>query len=152
MTRFMEVYVCELCGNIVEVLDEGDGELTCCGQAMTLQKAGSHDAAKEKHVPAVEMLENKVLVTKHCFQPPAQEAVEVLETKVLVKVGEILHPMDANHFIAWIEFWEGNRLQRHCLKPGEEPIAEFYTQGGPFVVRAYCNLHGLWQKECSGRE
>ncbi|MGL6226328.1 MAG: desulfoferrodoxin [Thermoguttaceae bacterium] len=124
MTHFMEVYVCELCGNIVEVLDEGDGELTCCGQAMTLQKAGSQDAAKEKHVPAVDVLENKVLV----------------------KVGEILHPMDANHFIEWIEFWEGNRLQRHRLKPGEEPITEFCTKGGPFVVRAYCNLHGLWQK------
>ena len=127
MTNLMDVYVCELCGNIVEVLGEGDGELVCCGQAMTLQKEGMSDAAKEKHVPVIEFPNNRVVV----------------------KVGQIPHPMEPNHSIEWIEFQEGNQVKRHHLKPGDKPIAEFCTNGGSFTVRAYCNLHGLWKNSCS---
>jgi superoxide reductase len=124
MAKVYEVYVCELCGNIVEVLDGADGDLVCCGQEMTLQKENTVDAAKEKHVPVVTVNGNTATI----------------------QVGSTLHPMEEKHHIAWIELRQGNKLQRVQLKPGEEPKAVFTIETGvPVIVREYCNLHGLWQ-------
>ncbi len=123
MALLKEVYVCEMCGNIVEVLEGGDGELVCCGQPMTLQAENKVDASKEKHVPSVSIQENQVSV----------------------QVGSVLHPMESNHYIMWIEICEGDKLKRKYLKPGEEPKATFCTAGGPISVRAFCNIHGLWK-------
>lgn len=125
MAQRSEVYVCELCGNIVEVLEGGDGELVCCGQSMSLQTENTVDAAKEKHVP-----------------------VHTVEgNKVSVQVGSTLHPMEEKHHIMWIEVIEGDNVKRQYLKPGEEPKAKFCTGGGPITVREYCNLHGLWKAD-----
>ena len=123
MATQSEIYVCEMCGNIVEVLDGGDGELVCCGQPMTLKKENTVDASKEKHIPAISIKENQVSI----------------------QVGSTLHPAEPNHFIMWIEIQEGDRLKRQYLKPGMEPKATFCTNGGPITVRAYCNIHGLWK-------
>ncbi|MDR2441323.1 MAG: desulfoferrodoxin [Planctomycetaceae bacterium] len=124
MAKIYEVYVCELCGNIVEVLDGADGDLICCGQEMTLQKENTVDAAKEKHVPVVTINGNTVTV----------------------QVGSTLHPMEEKHHITWIEIRQNNKLQRVQLKPGDEPKAVFNIEPDvPIVVREYCNLHGLWQ-------
>lgn len=125
MAQRSEIYVCELCGNIVEVLEGGDGELVCCGQAMTLQKENTVDASKEKHVPAVTISENQVSV----------------------QVGSVLHPTLPEHYIMWIEVIEGDTVKRKYLKAGDEPKATFCTKGGPISVRAYCNIHGLWKAE-----
>ena len=123
MAEVREVYVCEICGNIIEVLAGGDGTLVCCGIEMVHQKENSVDAAKEKHVPVVTVEGNKITI----------------------QVGSTLHPMTADHFIEWIEVFEAGKLKRAVLKPGDEPKAEFCTQGGKYSVRAYCNLHGLWK-------
>ncbi len=123
MAQQNEIYVCEMCGNVLEVLDGGDGELVCCGQPMTLQKENTVDASKEKHIPVLKFEENQVSVD----------------------VGSVPHPMDANHYIMWIEVQEGNCVKRRFLKPGEAPHASFRTYGGAITVRAYCNLHGLWK-------
>jgi superoxide reductase len=124
MANRTEVYVCELCGNIVEILEGADGTLVCCGQDMALQKENTSDGAKEKHVP---------LVT-------------VSGTTATVQVGSVAHPMEASHHIAWIELQQGNKTQRVYLKAGEEPKAVFAVeQGVPVTVREYCNLHGLWK-------
>lgn len=122
MTKVREVYLCELCGNLVEVLATGDGDLVCCGQEMGLQKENSTDAAKEKHVP---------VITKN-------------GNSVTVNVGSVAHPMEAKHFITWIEVIEGENVSRQVLKPGDAPTATFTTQGGNVTARGYCNLHGLW--------
>jgi len=122
MAKRLEIYVCELCGNVVEVLDGADGELVCCGQAMDLQKENSVDAAKEKHVPVVKRDGNTVVV----------------------EVGAVPHPMEAKHNIAWIELSEGNTTHRTVLTPGDKPTATFAVAGDTFTVRAFCNLHGLW--------
>ena len=122
MTKMREVYVCELCGNIVEVLTPGDGDLVCCGQDMTLQKENTVDASKEKHVPVMTVDGNKVTVD----------------------VGSVPHPMEEKHYIMWIEVWEGDRVKRQYLKPGDAPKAVFCTEGGKITAREYCNLHGLW--------
>ncbi|MBU0674804.1 MAG: desulfoferrodoxin [Proteobacteria bacterium] len=123
MAERMEVYKCELCGNIVEVLHGSSGELTCCGQAMTLFKENTVDAAKEKHVPVIEKIDGG-------YQ---------------VKVGSVTHPMEASHYIEWIELIAGATILRKFLKPGDTPEATFITDAEKVVAREYCNLHGLWK-------
>jgi len=123
MAVVREIYVCEICGIIVEVLGAGSGDLVCCGQEMTLQKENTVDASREKHVPVVTVEGNKLIV----------------------EVGSVPHPMEPAHYIEWIEVEEGNKVKRANLKPGDAPRAEFCTAGGPCIVRAYCNLHGLWK-------
>ena len=118
-----EVYKCELCGNIVEVLHGGEGELVCCGQAMVLLTENTVDAAKEKHVPVVEKIDGGVKV----------------------KVGDVAHPMEEKHYIEWIEVMAGSSCFLKFLSPGDAPEAEFKTDAADVTARAYCNLHGLWK-------
>ena len=123
MTKRLEIYVCEICGNIVEVLHQGKGELVCCGQPMELYKENTVDAAKEKHVPVAEKTPEGVCV----------------------KVGGVAHPMSEDHFIEWIEVIDGESVHRRFLKPGERPEATFKVEGDEITARDYCNLHGLWK-------
>ena len=123
MAERLEVYKCELCGNIVEVLHGGKGELVCCGQAMKLLKENTVDAAKEKHVPVVER-------TAEGYK---------------VKVGEVAHPMEEKHYIEWVEVVADGKIYRQFLKPGEAPEATFKIQADQVTAREYCNLHGLWK-------
>lgn len=122
-TKQLEVYKCEICGNIVEVLHEGKGELVCCGQPMKLQVENTVDASKEKHVPAVEK---------------TAEGIKV-------QVGSVEHPMEEKHFIEWIQLIAGGKAYRQFLKPGDKPVAVFKVDADSFAVREYCNLHGLWK-------
>lgn len=119
-----QVYKCALCGNVVEVLHVGGGELVCCGQAMSAVEANATDAAVEKHVPSVESIGDKVLV----------------------KIGAVEHPMTEDHFIEWVEVVTAARVYRKTFTPGEKPFAEFIVGEEVTEVRAYCNLHGLWKK------
>lgn len=120
-----EVYKCEACGNMVIAIHEGPGDLTCCDQAMVLMTENTVDAAVEKHVPVVEKDGDKITV----------------------KVGEVAHPMEEKHYIEWIECMVGDTCFTKILKAGDAPEAEFCACGceGDVVVRAYCNLHGLWK-------
>lgn len=124
MTKRSEVYKCELCGNMVELVHASAGKLTCCGQAMTLLAENTVDASKEKHIPVIERVANGVKVT----------------------VGSVLHPMDEKHSIEWIELIVGEVVLRQYLKPGAPPVAVFEGVTATNVVaREYCNLHGLWK-------
>ncbi len=123
MTKQNEVYKCEICGNIVEVLHTGGGELVCCGAAMTLKTENSVDAATEKHVPVI----NKS------------------ETGIEVSIGSVPHPMEDAHYIEWIELIVDNKVYRQYLKPGDEAKAFFQVSGQDISAREYCNLHGLWK-------
>ena len=123
MTRKMQIYKCEICGNIVEMVHEGKGQLVCCGKPMVLQEENTVDAAKEKHVPVIEKIDGGYKV----------------------KVGSVAHPMEDKHYIEWIELIEGDFSQRVFLKPGQEPEASFCTEASSVTARAYCNLHGLWR-------
>ena len=123
MTKQLEVYKCDVCGNIVEVLNAGAGELVCCGQSMTQLKENSVDAATEKHVPVVEKIDGGYLV----------------------KLGSVPHPMEEKHYIQWIELLADGVVLRHFLNPGDAPEATFTTAGADVSARAYCNLHGLWR-------
>lgn len=122
MAKKMEVYKCELCGNMTEGLHEGAGTMVCCAQNMTLLTENTTEAAKEKHIPVVEK-------TADGYK---------------VKVGSVAHPMDEKHYIEWIELIAGNKVYRQYLKAGDAPEASFAIAADQVRVRAYCNLHGLW--------
>ena len=123
MTKKLQIYKCKVCGNIVEVLHEGAGELVCCGQPMILREENTVDAAKEKHVPVVEKTTGGVKV----------------------KVGSVAHPMEEKHYIEWIEIISDGKAYRQFLKSGDAPEATFDIEAGDVTAREYCNLHGLWK-------
>ena len=123
MAEKMEIYKCEACGNIVEVLHAGQGELVCCGSPMKLFKENTVDAAKEKHVPVVEKTADGITV----------------------KVGEVAHPMEEKHYIEWIEIIADGSVYRKFLKSGDAPEATFKVTADSVVAREYCTLHGLWK-------
>jgi superoxide reductase len=123
MAQKLEIYKCEVCGNIVEVVHAGKGELVCCGKPMVLQKENTVDAAKEKHVPVTEKTADGIKV----------------------KVGNVAHPMEEKHFIEWIEIIADGKAYRQFLNPGEAPEALFRISAGQVTARGYCNIHGLWK-------
>lgn len=124
MTENLQVYKCEICGNMVEMVHAGDGELVCCGQEMKLLIANTVDAAKEKHVPVKEKV----------------------PWGLKVKVGSVPHPMEEKHYIEWVEIVSDGQAYRQFLKPGQAPEAFFPVQG-EFTAREFCNLHGLWKAD-----
>lgn len=123
MTKINEVYKCNVCGNIVEVLHAGVGELVCCGQKMELLKEKTEDVGQEKHVPVIEKTDKGVKV----------------------KVGSVPHPMEESHYIEWIEIIADGKNYRKFLKPGDAPEAEFCIEADKIEAREYCNIHGLWK-------
>jgi superoxide reductase len=123
MAKKLEVYKCDKCGNIVEVLAGGEGELSCCGAPMRLLKENTSDGAKEKHVPVIEKAADGYKVS----------------------VGSVAHPMLAEHYIEWIELIADGISYRAWLEPGAKPEAFFPVKAAKVTAREYCNLHGLWK-------
>lgn len=123
MAKKLEIYKCEVCGNVVEVLHEGAGQMVCCNQPMTLVTENTVDAAKEKHVPVIEKIDGGYRV----------------------KVGSVTHPMEEKHYIEWIELIADGKAYREFLKPGVAPEAVFKVEASQVTAREYCNLHGLWK-------
>jgi superoxide reductase len=125
MTKVKQIYKCDVCGNVVEVLHDGVGTLVCCNQNMTLQEEHNQDAGLEKHVPVIE--ENANIVK--------------------VKIGSVDHPMENDHFIEWIELCVDGKVYRQHLTPDDKPEATFELSDRHIEIsaRAYCNIHGLWK-------
>ena len=125
MTELKQIYKCNICGNIVEVIHTGVGQLVCCGQPMELLTEKIEDVGLEKHVPVIEKIGNKVKV----------------------KVGSVLHPMERKHYIEWIEIVADGKTCRKFLKPEDKPEAEFETTAEKIKAREYCSIHGLWKSK-----
>ena len=123
MTIQKQVYRCNVCGNIVEVLHAGKGELVCCGQPMELLQEKTADVGLEKHVPVV----------------------ETTDRGIKVKVGDVPHPMEEKHHIEWVEVLTDGGSYRRFLKPGDRPEAEFEIGAQKVAAREYCNIHSLWK-------
>ena len=123
MTKKLEVYKCGVCGNMVEMVHAGVGELVCCGQPMKLMVENTVDAAKEKHIPVVEKVDGGFKV----------------------KVGSVAHPMEEKHYIEWIELIADGRAYRQFLNPGDAPEVLFCIEADQITARAYCNIHALWK-------
>jgi superoxide reductase len=129
MSRELQVFKCDTCGSVVEALHASDCDPSCCGKTMRLLAENATDAAKEKHVPVIE------------HRPDG----------VLVRVGSVAHPMEADHYIEWIELLvpasEGRAgaSYRAFLKPGDKPEAFFPVTSASAQARELCNKHGLWK-------
>lgn len=123
MTEQNQIYKCNICGNIVEILHAGAGQLICCGQPMELLKGKTEDVGQEKHVPVIEQT----------------------KTGIKVKVGSIPHPMEKEHYIEWVEIIANGRTYRKFLLPGDKPEAEFEIKAEKIEAKEYCNIHGLWE-------
>jgi superoxide reductase len=123
MTKLRELYYCKHCNNLVEVVAEGATALVCCGEDMELLSAKTADQGKEKHVPVVSEKDGGVLV----------------------KVGDVPHPMTDAHWINFIEICTADTVTRKELTAEDAPEAWFNVAPADVVcVRSYCNLHGLW--------
>jgi superoxide reductase len=123
MAERLQVYKCAICGNVVEVLLGGKGELVCCNEPMQLMKENTVDASLEKHVPVIEKTADGIKV----------------------KVGSVAHPMEEKHYIVLIEAIIDGKVYRQFLSPGAAPEAFFPVKGENVIAREYCNLHGLWK-------
>ncbi len=123
MTERLQIYKCEVCGNIVEILHHGAGQLVCCNQPMKLMEENIVDAAKEKHVPVIDKTADGIKIT----------------------VGSVLHPMEEKHYIEWIQLIADGKSYRQFLKPGVSPEATFKISADNVNAREYCNVHGLWK-------
>jgi len=124
MTKLREIYKCSICGNIVEILHEGIGQLVCCNEPMEKLDEKTEDSSIEKHVPYVERTDEGILV----------------------KVGQNqVHPMEEKHHIEWIQVIADDVSYRKFLKPGDKPQAEFEIKSDEIIAREYCNVHGLWK-------
>ena len=119
-------YICKHCGNVIEKVEDKGVPVVCCGEVMKELQAGIEDAAFEKHIPVYTVEGDTV----HVF------------------IGEVEHPMTAEHWIEWVSLKTDKSIQRKYLKPGEKPSVDFKILEGEEVeeVYAYCNLHGLWKK------
>ena len=120
----IKFYKCPVCGNIVEVVDGDISRVRCCGKELEEMVANTVDAAVEKHVPVYEIEGNEIIV----------------------KIGEVIHPMEEKHYIKFITLVTEDRVIRVDLKPGEEPVVKFPYVSGT-IVYEYCNLHGLWKND-----
>ena len=119
-------FICEHCGNLVQVINDARVPMICCGQKMTKLEAGVVEASHEKHIPVVKVDGNTVVV----------------------EIGSVAHPMTAEHSIEWVYLQTEAGGQRKDLKPNDAPAVSFALQGEkPVAVYAYCNLHGLWKTE-----
>jgi superoxide reductase len=123
MVQQLQVFKCSVCGNMVEVIRGGGGDMICCGKPMECLTAKTADQGKEKHVPVVEKANGGIKV----------------------KIGSIPHPMEEKHYIEWVEVITDGKAYRQFLKPGQAPEAVFNLNAASVTVREHCNLHGLWE-------
>jgi len=124
MNQINKIYKCPYCGNTVEIVSKGFRALTCCNRQMIQLKENDKEASQEKHIPIKEISEDKIKIT----------------------VGSVIHPMEKEHYIEWIEILTDSEVYRKHLEPGEDPKAEFLIDTSQNIaIRAYCNVHGLWK-------
>ena len=123
----MKFYKCDVCGKIMVMLHETPIPTMCCGQPMKEMVPGAVDGAHEKHIPVVEQNGKNIMV----------------------KVGEVEHPMMEKHYIEFIVLETTEGFYQKALKPEIKPVANFVLNDTEKAIAAYeyCNLHGLWIKE-----
>lgn len=128
-------YLCSVCGNLIEKVNDGNTDPSCCGRTMRKLRSESTDGSIEKHVPAYRI---------SCLDSSCSHVKQIL-----VQVGSSAHPMEMVHRIEWIEIETDKGIQRRKLAINDNPVAEFYVDKDEKLlnVYAYCNLHGLFVKE-----
>lgn len=124
MSKLEKIYRCQICGNLIEVLHEGNGTLVCCNQPMTELDEKEYEQGTEKHKPVLEITGNIATIS----------------------IGDVLHPMEETHYIQFIELIVDRERYIKYLKPYDIPVVEFLIPDNydKISVKAYCNVHGLW--------
>ena len=125
MKKDFKIYICRHCGNIIVKLENSGVPVVCCGEKMELLEPGVVDAATEKHIPVI----------------------EINGDLVIVKVGEVPHPMTPEHHISWIILVTETGYEVKYLEQTSPAEATFKTDSKVLEVYEYCNLHGLWKKQ-----
>ena len=123
MAKRLDIYKCDFCGNVVELVHGGADALVCCNEPMKKLDEQTADQSTEKHVPVIEKIDGGYKVT----------------------VGSTRHPMEEKHYIEWIELLAGDKAYRQFLNPGDAPEAVFHVDADAVTAREYCNVHGLWK-------
>ena len=127
MTEKLELYKCHVCGNVVQVLLNGTGQLVCCEQPMTLltPREDEQNELSEKHTPIIESDENgKWVRLKY-------------------------HPMTQDHYIQFIEIYKKDKSCLHLKYLNPNDVAEFDISNFDDDIEALelCNIHGLWRNK-----
>jgi len=126
MSKSQKFYACKHCGNVAVLAVVKGGDLVCCGEKMCELVPNTVEASQEKHLPVVEKT----------------------DCGIKVKVGGVSHPMQEDHYIAFIYVKTERGGQRIKLGIGDPPEAEFcFADDKPTEVYALCNLHGMWKTE-----
>lgn len=129
MTEKLELYKCNVCGNVIEVVLSGVGELVCCNQLMEKleEQAIGDEMVQEKHVPIV----------------------NVVDDGIEIRVGSVPHPMIEEHYIQFVEAHSKDKkyVKRKYLTPNEEPVLKLKCNCSDIIARELCNIHGLWISE-----
>lgn len=117
----LEVLKCRQCGKLAMIVRDGGQRTICCEEPMEklIEKS------KEVHVPVIEENGNHIKVS----------------------IPGVTNPMKSDHYIEWIEVFDGPYLHVKGFEPGDKAQAEFMVSGPRLKVRTYCEKHGL----CSNR-
>jgi len=119
-------FKCSHCGNMAGLVNDTGVPLVCCGEKMEELTCNTVEASVEKHLPAVTSS----------------------GAGVIVAIGSVPHPMEAEHHISFVYVETEQGGQRKSLKVGSKPEAAFsFSDDKPVAAYAYCNLHGLWKTE-----
>lgn len=113
-------YVCPICGNIIH--SSGEAVISCCGITLPPLEAEEID---ENHEICIEKVEDENFVT-------------------------VNHPMEKSHFISFIAYMTGDRMQMVKLYPEGNAETRFQLRGNGFIY-IYCNKHGLMKQRVSRR-
>ncbi len=116
---------CNSCGNIIEMIQENNTKIICCGTEMQILEEKQNNEGTEKHIPIVKQKEDKTII----------------------QIGEVLHPMSKEHQIEWLEIITKDKVIRKNFEYTEEPTIEINNKEEIIMLRAYCNKHGLWTKK-----
>ncbi|MBR2526127.1 desulfoferrodoxin FeS4 iron-binding domain-containing protein [bacterium] len=130
MTEILELYKCNICGNLVEVIQNGQGELICCGKPMEQIKTNNSDMEElnDKHVPVIEKVVDGYTI----------------------RIGSTKHPMTEEHHINFIQAIskDNKYIKTKFLSVEEEPELSIKCKcEASLWARALCNIHGLFKKE-----
>ena len=114
MAKINEIYRCNHCGNMVEAIAEGAGELVCCGEAMELLEPRQLPEGGVKHIPVITKEDGKIVVT----------------------MGQEAHPMLEEHYINFVELIVGDQVYK--------AVFDVNAEVEDVKAIEYCNIHGLW--------
>jgi len=143
----MKGYECQVC-KFISINGSAPDRCPVCGAPKTAfqekdiiktpKDPNNLTEAEKKHVPVIKVVKTCGLIPDGCQD-------------VHVKMGEIQHPMEPEHYIMHIDFYvDKEYISRIALTPGKlNPAGALHLKAasGKLSVIELCNLHGAWINE-----